>query len=324
MFILKITILKTGGTIGSSFDGEKIDVNKDTSLSVLKKFKEENKTEIEKQNIEFVEKSPVNILSEGISKSDFEKIALAIYEEIDSVDGIIITCGSDTLAYISSFVGLLFNDTKIPITLVAANKIMDYKDSNGYVNFSCAVELIMLNVVGVFVPYRNSDNVMYIHNSTMLTQANSNDDFFSLYKPYGIYDKELKVICDTKQTMKNDVFSKENPPKFQNSVLMIHPYPMQNYKVFENSDCKAVIHSLYHSATADDKSANSFVKDCKAKGKEVFLCSAKCGQKFYSSADSLIKSGALMLFDITSECAYIKLLFAVNQDKYSIKEFMEI
>ncbi len=317
--ILKITVLSTGGTIASAFDGKTIDVSKNTNSLVLKKYLEQNKS-----NIDFTEKSPVSILSESISKTDFEKIALSVYDEKETSDGIIITCGSDTLSYISSFIGLLFCDTDIPIVIVASNKILDDINSNGYENFCCAVSLIKNNVKGVFVPYKNSSGVMYVHKGTEILQADFNDDFYSLYKPYGIFDNGLTVLDDFTQKIPSGVFSKNNPPKLINCVLMIEPYPLQNYDIFEIIAPKAVLHTLYHSATADDKSAVDFIKKCNKDGKKVFLCCAKFGQKIYSSTDALIKAGAVMLYDISPSCAYIKLLLAVNQNKISVEEFMKL
>ncbi|MBQ0097594.1 MAG: asparaginase [Oscillospiraceae bacterium] len=315
---MKITVLSTGGTIASTFDGKTIDVKKSTNSLVLEKYLEHNKCDID-----FTEKSPVSILSESISKTDFEKIALSVYNEKDISDGIIITCGSDTLSYISSFIGLLFCDTDIPIILVASNKILDDENSNGYENFCCAVNLIENNIKGVFVPYKNSDGVMYVHRGTQLLQADFNDDFYSLCKPYGFFDNRLTVLDDFAQKIPSGIFSKEEPPKLDNSVLMIEPYPLQNYDIFDIIAPKAVLHTLYHSATADDKSAVDFIKKCNDNGKQFFLCSAKAGQKFYSSTAALIKAGAVMLYDISPSCAYIKLLLAVNQNKISVEEFMK-
>lgn len=316
---MKITVLSTGGTIASTFDGKTIDVSKNANSLVLTKYLEQNKC-----NIDFAEKSPVSILSESISKTDFEKIALSVYNEKENCDGIIITCGSDTLSYISSFIGLLFNDTDIPIILVASNKILDDVNSNGYENFCCAVNLIENKIKGVFVPYKNSNGIMYVHRGTQLLQADFNDNFYSLYKPYGIFDNGLTVIDNSTQKIPSGIFSKDEPPKLKNFVLMIEPYPLQNYDIFDIIAPKAVLHTLYHSATADDKSAVDFIKKCNDNGKKVFLCSAKFGQKFYSSTDALIKAGAVMLYDISPSSAYIKLLLAVNQNKMSVEEFMEL
>lgn len=316
---MKITVLSSGGTIASTFDGKTINVSKNSNSLVLEKYLEQNKCDID-----FTEKSPVSILSESISKTDFEKIALSVYNEKETADGIIITCGSDTLSHISSFIGLLFCDSDIPIILVASNKILDDENSNGYENFCCAVSLIENNIKGVFVPYKNSSGVMCVHKGTELLQADFNDDFYSLYRPYGIFDNGLTEILNSTQKIPSGIFSKDEPPKLINCVLMIEPHPLQNYDIFDISEAKAVLHTLYHSATADDKSAVDFIKKCNKADKKVFLCSAKTGQKFYSSTDALVEAGAVMLYDISPSCAYMKLLLAVNQNKMSVEEFMKL
>ena len=154
---MKILLIMTGGTIGSAFDGGSIDVRPDGRSAVVDRYTAEH------SDVLFDTVNPLNILSERVSADDFNILAKALYDIDDSnYDGVIVTAGSDTLAYLSAFVGLVLGGCALPVMIVAANKILTAPDSNGYENFCCAVELIKKGLRGVFVPYRNSDGTFTV------------------------------------------------------------------------------------------------------------------------------------------------------------------
>lgn len=313
---MKILVVATGGTIGSDFDGNSINVSKGGCV-VVEEYAAEH------SDIQFDMIQPLNILSERISAEDFNTLSAALYEvDFSRYDGIIITLGSDNLAYIASFVGLLFSRHCIPIMLVAANKILSAPDSNGYENFECAVDLIAQDVANVYVPYRNSDGVMYVHSATDIRQADLSEDFFSFHGAYAVVENgTLQVRRSLISHALPMDFSRDNLPKIGEDVLMIHPYPMLNYGEIHAEKKKAVLHTLYHSGTLDSKNALAFLHSLG--DIPLFLSSLHDGQKLYATTTELTEAGAIPLYDISPECAYMKLLFACAQNEMDIRRFME-
>lgn len=313
---MRILLIMTGGTIGSSFDGGSINVRSDGRSAVVDRYMTEH------DHVQFDIVQPLNILSERITCDNFNTLAKALFDiDVAAYDGVIVTAGSDTLAYLSSFVGLLLSDCPIPVMIVAANKILTAPDSNGYENFACAVELIQQKVKGVFVPYRNSGGVMLIHAATDLRQADFSDDFDSFHGAYGVFENGVlyeKHTYVTQHTPK--VFDRDHLPQIDNSVLMLNPYPMQDYTRIGTDGVRAVLHTLYHSATLD---SDHFVSWMKAHPEiPVFLTSFHSGRKLYQTTVDAIGAGAVPLYDISPECAYMKLLLACGQDTVTIGEFM--
>ena len=313
---MKILLIMTGGTIGSAFDGGSIDVRPDGRSAVVDRYTAEH------SDVLFDTVNPLNILSERVSADDFNILAKALYDIDDSnYDGVIVTAGSDTLAYLSAFVGLVLGGCALPVMIVAANKILTAPDSNGYENFCCAVELIKRGLRGVFVPYRNSDGVAYVHSATDLRQADLSEDFFSLHEAHGVYE-------NGRFTSKRPyigqrlpaVFGKENLPHISDNVLLLTPYPMQDYTRINTDGVRAVLHTLYHSATLDSPRAVGFVRELDV---PFFIASVRAGQKPYATTKEIIEAGAVPLYDIAPECAYMKLLLACAQEKMSIQDFME-
>ena len=311
---MKILVITTGGTIGSSFDGVSVNVNADRTTPVIELFQKEY------TDVSFDVISPLNILSESVSASDFETLWEALCEvDFSLYDGVIVTCGSDTLAYLSSFVGLLFSHR--PIAVVCANKILTAPDSNGYENFKTAVKTLRSGLREVFVPYRNTDGVTYLHSATELRQADYHDDFHSLYTPYAVFDGAVRPLGEfVCHTFREGVFDKDHPLKLKKKVLMLSPYPLLDYESLELSAFKAVLHLTYHSGTLHSENAAKLMD--KAGERPVFLSPLKKGAKLYKTTVDMIDRGMIPLFDISPECAYMKLLLCVNQDRFDIKELM--
>ena len=316
MVLMKILVFTTGGTIGSVSDGASIDVSSAQSSAVAEMYLREH------SDVSFEILSPVNILSECISADDFNTLAAAVLrEDYSPYDGVIVTSGSDNLGYISSFIGLLTSRLDIPVAIVAADLVLADPTSNGYPNFCCAVELIRRGMKGSYVPYRNSDGVMYIHSATDLRQADLSADFYSFGGAYAVMDgNDMIPKKNYVQQTIPDVFDSEDLPRVTDSIAVIHPYPMLDYDLNLGGK-RAVLHTLYHSSTLDSGRAIPFLRGM---GKvPMYLASFRSGHELYRTAADTIAAGAIPLTDISPECAYVKLLLAAAQDKLSIRGFME-
>lgn len=306
---MKILLVTTGGTIASVISDNVIDVTNQGKLLVLDKYKEID------PDTEFTVISPVNILSENVSVNDYKAIAECLCDiDFDKYDGVIITHGSDTLAYTSALVGLLFDDVNKPIMLVAADRPLEDESSNGMDNFVCAVALIRSKENGVFVPYRNSDGVTYIHYATNLLESSTlSDDFYSVCGAYAVYENEVISKCRCKITKPQGIAIKDADLSFDKKIMQINPYPSIDYSRYDISDVDAVLHRTYHAGTMcavgdDDSSVISLLKRCKAQGVPFYICGVKGNKAGYSSLDSVIKAGANVLYDMSPACAYIKLM----------------
>ena len=311
---MKILVIATGGTIGSAFDGGSIDVK--GGCEVAARYVREN------PGVEIEVICPLNILSESISADDLSTLAAAIYNsDTEKYDGVILTAGSDNLAYIASFVGLLFGNRGVSVCLVASDKVLSDPEANGYDNFCCAVELIGKGLLGAWVTYRNSDGIKYVHSATDIRQADLSDDFYSFHGAYAVWNGELRPLREPVMQTMPEVFDKEHMPVMSDNVLMIHPYPLQDYERICIDGAKAVLHTLYHSSTLDSDGVCELIKRCG--DVPVYLASFRSGRSLYRTAVEAIEAGSIPLYDISPECAYMKLLLACAQDRVGIREFME-
>lgn len=314
---MNILIIATGGTIGSVYNGESIDVSAERSCAVAEMYTKEH------EGVSFTARSVLNILSERISAEDLDLLAREILTaDIAPYDGVIFTCGSDNLGYLAAFIGLLVADMDIPVAVVASDKVLSDPAANGYPNFCAAVRLIARSESGCYVPYRNSDGVMYIHSATDIRQADLSDDFYSFSGAYAIMDSDIIIPHKNyvKQTIPA-VFSSEHQPRISDNIALIHPYPLLDYSAIDLCGKRAVLHTLYHSSTLDSEGAKALMG--RMGDTPMYLASFKSGKARYQTAVDIIEKGAIPLTDISPECAYVKLLLAGAQDEMPLRVFME-
>lgn len=330
----KILVILTGGTIGSKVASNLIDVNPAAAYRLISLY---NEKYAEDDAFEVIQ--PLNILSENITPKEWtilcETLSRIAY---DNYQGIIITHGSDTLAYTSALVGLLYHHLPIPVVLIASNYALDNPRSNGLANFRSAVCLIHdSSARGVFTIYQNAAGANDVFLSTRMVEADNYNDQFGYYGgcPWGhIVDGKLIPLnssinpsLSTLTKNKSQLFTESIV--FQNNVLFIKPYPGLDYRHFDLSQKpKAILHCLYHSSTActdgESYSLLEFMKRCREEGIDFYVTSfKKQDAEMYATSREILDLGAVPLINISAEAAYTKLLLCYNQDKLSAKEFMK-
>jgi len=173
-----ILVVFTGGTIGSIATDGTINTEGNTSFKLIRLFQQHYENH---QQIHFDTIQPLQILSENLAP-DAWKILIDAIEAArpDQYDGIIITHGTDTLAYTACALSFYFNAAKVPMLLVSSDYPLEHPQANGLENFICAVEFVLqINKAGVFAPYRNQQQTTQLHQGTRLAcSLQLSGDFF--------------------------------------------------------------------------------------------------------------------------------------------------
>jgi L-asparaginase len=176
---LKIRILLTGGTIGIPTIDSVLSISDyDKAPRLLHDFKKERPD----SNVEFSCETLFNVLSENMTISNWRQI----YDSVKTLskkdcDGIIITHGTDTLAYTAAFLSMMLTRTDVPVLLVSSNYPIDHEMSNGLFNLIAAVDFITnVGTKGVFVPFcKNGKSAIHLGARMVASAA-----FFSLFSQY--------------------------------------------------------------------------------------------------------------------------------------------
>lgn len=330
---MKILVVLTGGTIGSKINEKIINVNSSAAYHLIGLYQEKYGTDTEFEVIQ-----PMNILSENLMPEYWS----VLYNCLDEVkfyeyDGIIITHGSDTIAYTAAMTGFCYAHTSIPIVLIASNYALEDARSNGLANFYNAVCFIREKKAnGVFVIFQNNrkENIVYL--ATRLKEA---DTYLDQFSSYGGVDFGKVKDGHFERTVheQNPSLEEVNLPKkkpmiknyaFEKSIVLIHPYPGLDYsRILLDDHVGAVLHCTYHSSTVCEGvgkySTIEFVNRCKKQGIEVYASSFKHTQNLYATSAELLRAGAIPLMNISTEAAYAKLILAYNQQGMDVKKFMD-
>lgn len=322
---MKILVVHTGGTIASVVNDGEINVSEASVSLLAANYKENIKTDVE-----FSEHFAMNILSENMNTDRWNFLISYLKGlSLKEYSGIIITHGSDTLAFTAALFGMIFADISVPMIFVAANLPLDNKKTNGFINFNSAVDFISEQLRGVFVIYANSRSINVYLSTQMFSADCFSDDFSAPHgKPfaYSINGKTVYNFIELASKIKDykNKFDLKNIT-LKPCVSIITVYPGIRISVSSlPQGTKAVLLLLYHSATApvEDEVLIRFLSDCAKADILVYGCSFKRIKEKYYSANVLINNGLKPLYNITMESAYAKLLLAYSQNNYLIEEIV--
>lgn len=351
----EILLVLTGGTI-CSFGDEK-NQNRNVSLDKAERLIINNFRKLSDEYSDTLFKVDVvlDTLSENMTVDKWNcLIDYFSKKDLCEYHGVIITHGTDTLAYTSALLALLLRDVKIPVFVVSSNLPLNMENANGNENFLTAVQCIYKGILpGVYVSYRNSDGKMYIHKASRLLQCgNYSEDFYS-----NNMIKTKLPVCDNSITSINKNFQKTgkcnkdrmdsfgklhfsnynmNDKKLllKNNVLNIIPYVGLDYSKINLEGVAIVVHNMYHSMTAcvvgenDITSPDSllyFLKKCNEKGVLVFVSPCKEDEADYVSGAEILRNGAVAVYGMTLEMTYVKAVIAaaLYEDIKDIVSYMK-
>jgi L-asparaginase/Glu-tRNA(Gln) amidotransferase subunit D len=199
----KILVVFTGGTIGSTVQTGTINLANTQHFKLLELFKQHDAN----PEIQFDCIQPLQILSENLYPSLWETLISAIQAQpLTLYDGIIVTHGTDTLAYTAAVLSFYFNQLDKPLLLVSSNYPLEHTQANGLQNFICAVEFIRQQLQsGVFVPYTNPQQTTAVHLGTRLASSlQLSGDFMSVqFKTYLQFANGIFTYTDKKRLKPN-------------------------------------------------------------------------------------------------------------------------
>ncbi len=322
----KVLVVFTGGTIGSAPDaGYLAPGGEKTRRLLLEQFAEQYQNSYEKQFdtiIHFENICPYEILSENLSGDHLEMLGKALSAQLlqNVYDGVIVTVGTDTLAYSSAALGYMFADTQIPIVTVSANYPLTDGRSNGLVNFEKAIHLILEGChKGVFCSYNNGGKHYFHYGTRLLQQANYSDLVYSVLDNYYATvencDGNDMIVCNMKESreQKDCVLTPGKKSLAECQIAFIRPYPGVWLPTLDGIN--AVLIDTYHSGTfpvADGKLA-AFLDEAKEKQIPVFVTGVPNGMT-YETTKLYTEKEAHVLPQASPIAMYIKLWLLLSNE----------
>ena len=165
-----LSIVSTGGTIASRIDYR--------TGSVTSQFDASDILMAIPELAEVAQYSTIplaTILSENMTPAIWQDLARAVYKEINNgVAGVIITHGTDTMAYSAAAISFMI-DTPVPIVFVGSQRSADRPSSDNAMNAVCAASAATsdLGEVAVVMHATTSDDTCAIHRGTRVRKMHS-------------------------------------------------------------------------------------------------------------------------------------------------------
>ncbi len=314
---MKILTIFTGGTIGSARRGAPesgvISPDSACSYALLNMYSSSH------GDVEFETACPYTILSENLRAENLNSLCDCISaRDLSAFDGVIVTHGTDTLQYTSSFLGFAFADSKTPVVLVSANYPLEDKRSNGFANFTAAVDFIRSKEgVGVFAAYKNNGENPRIHRAQRLLAFDAYSD--RLKSVFGEYYGEIidgKFVKNTAYSEDENTFAPALPIRLcePSGIIFIRPYVSMTFPKLSR-DTKAVLLEGWHSGTlpTDDDSFVQFCKCAESIKIPVYLTGAQSGF-FYESKLKFDELNIRVLPPVSPIAAYMRLWLEISQN----------
>ena len=336
-----ITIIHTGGTIASEVDYDTgAVVARFTPEELLSMFPEL------KQICNIKSYLLGNMFSEDMRFAHYNLLAKAIKKEADrGSEGIIITHGTDTMAYTAAALSFALEGLNIPVILVGAQRSSDRGSSDAFMNLLCACHYIKNSNfcdVGICMHESEEDKSCLILPATKTRKSHSSrrDAFRSINaKPIA------RVFTDGKYENLSEHVKRKNrknskikimPFKESTMVGILRSHPnMFAKEILNYSDFNGLIiegtglgHIPINESDKNTKENSKILKSIKTLSKKmpVFMTtqctSGRINMNVYSSGRKIKDAGVLGDYlDMLSETAFIKMAWLLSN--YPKKEVAE-
>lgn len=142
----KVLLLTTGGTIASQGGEEGLSPSPASTelLSYMSDLRQYY--DIEEENL-------LNLDSSNIQAEEWQLIAQAVFQALDRYDGIVITHGTDTMAYTASMLSYMLRNLKKPVVLTGSQVPIDHLLTDARNNLYLAFEAVNSGIPGVTVAF---------------------------------------------------------------------------------------------------------------------------------------------------------------------------
>ena len=265
-----------------------------------------------------------SIDSSNMQPEEWIQIAREVYRLRNEFDGIVITHGTDTMAYTASCLSFMLMNINIPVVLTGSQLPLTHPLSDGQENMSLALAMASNKYPGIFVAFNRK---VILASRAVKVRTTGFHAFESVNYPYvgtvnslglEIHEEYLPVStgdCVLKDSLCEDVFLLKlipglNPQIFDMLIKMkikgvvIEAFGIGGLSYIRRDFTKKIVELL-------------------DEGIVVVVCSQCLYERsdfsIYEVGKKALEHGVIEAFDMTSEACVTKLMWALAQDKY-VKE----
>jgi glutamyl-tRNA(Gln) amidotransferase subunit D len=263
------------------------------------------------------------ILSENMTPSIWQALARAVYDEIKTgVAGVIITHGTDTMAYTASALSFML-ETPVPVIFVGSQRSADRPSSDNAMNAVCAASAATsdLGEVAVVMHASTSDDRCAIHRGTRVRKMHTSrrDAFRSIgIPPVGFVDYPSRSVTLAPGAVRRGTNTLALHEKLEERCGLVQFYPGMSPGVLDAfSGYRGLVVAgtgLGHTSTDLIPSLRSLIDT----GTMVVMTSqclnGRVCDRVYDTGRDLLNAGVIEGGDMLPEVALTKLMWVLGQE----------
>lgn len=303
----KVSLVQTGGTIASSVDYDTGGVKPARDLLDFKNFAPEVEDICKLEST-----APISLLSENIGVKHWEMIANEVVGAFDKgARGVVISHGTDTMAYTSSALSIMLMDLPGPVVLVGSQRSSDRPASDAKKNLLDACRVCTKgDLMGVYVLMHGSisDDISLLHRGDTVSKLHTSrrDSFQSIDRlPVGfVKNGEVRLLRRFEKTTQGRNPSFHSHMDRNISLIKIHPGIDVDDIERMSGKKSAILIEGTGLGNIPDRLIPAIVKEIR-RGKPVVMKSqcpyGKCDLNVYSTGRKVKETGVIDAGSMTTE-----------------------
>lgn len=310
----RILLLTTGGTIASQQGGSGLEPRLASKellayVSGLQKYYEVDYKDI------------LNLDSSNIQPEEWKTIARSVYQNLDLYDGIVITHGTDTMAYTASMLSFMLQNLSKSIVLTGSQMPIDAPLTDARTNLYSAFAAVDSGIKGVSIAF----NRKIINGCRAVkTRTMGFDAFESVNAPYlgEIFSDGVRVNhlprCSQEKMEGPTVLS----DRICTDVFLLKLIPSTKPEIFDvllTMNYKGIVIETFGAGGMHyiRRDLSAELHKLVNKGISVVACSQclydRSDFSLYEVGQKILSLGVIPGRDMTSEAAVTKLMWALGQ-----------
>lgn len=256
--------------------------------------------------------------SSNIQPEEWALIAQCIYDMRTDYDGVVITHGTDTMAYTASALTFMLPNIDRPIVLTGSQMPIANILSDAYANLQCAFAMAASGVSGIFVAF---DRKVFLGCRAVKVRTTAFNAFESINLPavaeinsHGLsVRKELIPHAEGECRLENRVSSKVALMK------LIPGVDPRLFSAFADAGCRGLVIEAFGSGGINflRRDVVAQISALVARGVTVVICS-QClyeatDMTTYEVGQRALDCGAIPAGDMTTEAAVTKLMWLLER-----------
>ena len=305
----KILLLTTGGTIASVPGGEGLVPHRS---DVMERELEQLRTyyDITVQDLMCLDSS-------NIRPEEWQRIAQAIFEGRDGFDGIVVSHGTDTMAYTASAVTFMLPGIDLPVVFTGSQLPLADMLSDGPDNLRTAFAMAASGYPGVFLAF---DRKVMLGCRAVKVRASGFSAFESVNARYAARVSNLGLVVD-ETVLPQPSGSARLCPEISQNVFLLKLTPGLNPAVFDMLAAMGyrgiVIEAFGLGGMNVLHRGLRGIRRCVEDGVSVVVTTQclydSANLEVYQVGSKLLELGVIQGRDMTSEAAMTKLMWALGQ-----------